>query len=70
MKDKEIIFVIEEEPDGGYCARALNDSIVTQADQLNQMHDIIRDAVRCHFDEGKEPKVIHLHFVRDETIAL
>ncbi len=61
MNNKEIIFVIEEEPDRGYCAHALNESIFTQADRLDQLHERIRDAVRCHFDEGKEPKVIHLH---------
>ena len=28
-----------------------------------------REAVRCHFDEGKAPKLIRLNYVRDEVIA-
>lgn len=69
MNNKEIIFVVEEDIDG-YSAHALKESIFTQADHLDQLHEQVRDAVRCHFEEGQEPKVIHLHFVRDETIAL
>jgi hypothetical protein len=29
----------------------------------------VRDAVRCHFDQGEAPKVICRHFVRDEVIS-
>ena len=36
---------------------------------LDELHVQVRDAVRCHFDEGKAPPVIRLHFVRDEVIA-
>ena len=66
----EIIFVIEESPDGGFHARALGESIHTEADDLKQLHDNIREAVQCHFEEGKAPKVIRLHYVRDEVIGL
>jgi hypothetical protein len=59
---KEIIFVVEQ-------ARALDASIFTQADSAQELHARVRDAVRCHFDEGDAPKVIRLHFVRDEVIA-
>jgi hypothetical protein len=48
----ELIFVVEEAPEGGYTARALNASIFTEADSLADLHAQIRDAVRCHFDEG------------------
>jgi hypothetical protein len=66
----EIIFVEEEAPDGGFTARALGESIVTQADSVPDLHPLVRDAVHCHFDEGEAPKVIRLHFaVRDEFIA-
>ena len=70
MNGKEIIFVVEEDPEGGYNARALSEPIFTQADQLQDLHARIRDAVRCHFDEGQEPKIVHLHYVREEIIAL
>jgi len=65
----EIIFVVEEAPEGGYTARALGESIVTQAESVADLHSRVREAVHCHFDEGAAPKVIRLHFVRDEVIA-
>ncbi len=65
----EIIFVVEQAPEGGYSARALGESNFTQADSVADLHARVRDAVRCHFDEGKAPKMIRLHFVRDEVIA-
>ncbi|HPO10368.1 MAG TPA: 2-oxoisovalerate dehydrogenase [bacterium] len=66
----EIIFVVEEAPEGGYTARALGESIFTEAEELSQLQERVRDAVHCHFDEGQEPSVIRLHFVREEIIAL
>ncbi len=65
----EIIFLIEEAPEGGYTARALGESIYTEADTIEDLQNHIRDAVRCHFDEGKVPKVIRLHHVREEIIT-
>jgi hypothetical protein len=66
----EIIFVVEDAPEGGYTARALGESIFTEADSIEQLHAQVRDAVACHYDEGARPKVIRLHFVRDEVIAV
>ena len=66
----EIIFVVEEAAEGGYTARALGTSIFTEADSLAHLHEEIRDAVRCHFEEGQAPKVVGLHFVREELIAV
>lgn len=65
----EIIFVVEDSPEGGYMARALGVSIYTQADSVATLHENVRDAVRCHFDADDVPKLIRLHFVRDEVIA-
>jgi hypothetical protein len=66
----EIIFLVEEAPEGGYVARALGASVFTEADTIAELHEQVRDAVKCHFDEGQEPKVIRLHFVREEVIAV
>ena len=66
----ELIFIIGEAPEGGYTARALNAPIFTEADTLADISDQVRDAVRCHFDEGLAPKVIRLHLVREEVIAV
>ena len=56
-------------PEGGFTARALDASIFTQAESTEELHTRVRDAVRCHFDSDKIPKMIRLHFVRDEVIA-
>lgn len=64
----EIIFLIEETPEGGYLARALGESIFTEADSINELHVKIRDAVTCHFEEDNQPKLIRLHHVKEEVI--
>ncbi|HEX6623516.1 MAG TPA: hypothetical protein VF064_07365 [Pyrinomonadaceae bacterium] len=66
---EELIFLVEEAPEGGYTARALGASIFTEADDLDGLREMVRDAVRCHFDEGQGPRVIRLHFVREEVFA-
>jgi len=66
----EIFFLVEEALEGGYAAKALGESIFTEADSLEELHANVRDAVRCHFDEGKVPKMIRLHFVHDEVLAV
>ena len=65
----EIIFIVEEAPEGGFTARALGTSIFTEADSVADLHMQVRDAVRCHFEAAQMPKVIRLHFVRDELIS-
>ncbi|HVG29322.1 MAG TPA: hypothetical protein VM864_06335 [Pyrinomonadaceae bacterium] len=67
---KELIFLVEDAPEGGYTARALGEDIVTEGDDLDDLRDMVRDAVRCHFDEGEAPGVIRLHFVREEVLAV
>lgn len=66
----ELIFVVEDAPEGGFIARALGVSIFTEADTVTELHGKIRDAVRCHFDEGLAPKIVRLHHVREEVIAV
>jgi len=66
----EIIFIVEEAPEGGYTAHALDVPIFTEADDIAALQDQVRDAVRCHFDEAERPKVIRLHFVREDVIAV
>ena len=58
---EEIIFVVEEEPEGGYTARALGYSIFTEADTYEELRGQVREAIRCHFDEDADiPKLIRL----------
>lgn len=65
----EITFLVEEAEEGGYIARALNESIFTDADDLPALHLSVREAVRCHFDEGVGPERIRLQILREEIIA-
>ncbi|MCH7721106.1 MAG: 2-oxoisovalerate dehydrogenase E1 subunit beta [Planctomycetes bacterium] len=66
----EIVFLVEEDPDGGLTAHAIGESIFSQAADMESLKEKVRDAVRCHFpDESSRPKLIRLHSVRDEVIA-
>jgi hypothetical protein len=56
----ELIFLVEAAPEGGYTARAVSASIFTEADDLDALREQVRDAVRCHFDEGCEPQAIRV----------
>ncbi|MBD2627950.1 2-oxoisovalerate dehydrogenase E1 subunit beta [Trichormus variabilis] len=57
----EIVFLVEDDPDGGYTATALGQSIFTQADNIEILKIMICDAVQCHFpNEEERPKIIQL----------
>jgi predicted RNase H-like HicB family nuclease len=67
----ELVFLVEEDVDGGFTARVLGQSIFTQGENREELVRNIRDAVRCHFDSPEElPKVLRLHYVRDEVTSL
>lgn len=65
----EIVFLVEDAPEGGLLARALGHSIFTEADTYEELRDRVRDAVHCHFDEHDRPSMIRLHYVKDEVLA-
>jgi hypothetical protein len=67
---EEIIFIVEESIEGGYFAKALSLPIITEADTLDELRIMVKDAVHCHFDDPAQmPKMIRLHFVKDEVFA-
>ncbi|MBI1291296.1 2-oxoisovalerate dehydrogenase [bacterium] len=66
----ELVFLVEEAPEGGFTAKALGASIYTQAETWPELNERVREATLCHYDEGEAPNIIRLHFVRDEVIAL
>lgn len=68
--EKEIIFLVEEAPEGGYIARSLGHSIFTEGNNIEEIKEHSKDAVRCHFDEAELPRLIRLHIVKDEVIAI
>jgi predicted RNase H-like HicB family nuclease len=68
--NSEIIFEVTDAEDGGYCAMALGYGINTQAETVEELRAMVRDAVDCFFDDPSQaPKIIRLHFVRDEVLA-
>jgi hypothetical protein len=70
MAVNELIMMVEEAPEGGWIARALGESIFTEADDLESLRAQVRDAVHCHFEEARLPKIIRLHFNREEVLAV
>jgi len=67
----EIVFLIEDAPEGGYIARALGQSIFTEAETWDELEVAVRDAIQCHFESEKErPSILRLHYVRDKVVAL
>jgi predicted RNase H-like HicB family nuclease len=66
----ELLFVVEEDPTGGFTARAVGHSLFTQADSHDELVSNIREAIDAHFEPPNLPKLIRLHFVRDEVLAL
>ena len=55
----EIVFEVrEDEADGGFVARALGHSIVTQAETWEALRANTREAVLCHFEEGEAPHIL------------
>jgi predicted RNase H-like HicB family nuclease len=65
---EEIIFIVKESQEGGYEARAVGFSIFAEGDDYEEIKHNIRDAVRCHFEE-EIPRLIRIHYVREEIIA-
>jgi len=66
----EIIFLVEEAIEGGFIARALGESIFTEAETLDELRRNLREAVECHFDPEQMPKLIRLHMVKEEVISI
>jgi hypothetical protein len=70
MTETEIVFSVQESPEGGYEAKALGYSIYTRAETLPDLKEALKDAVRCHFGDADQPKLIRLHLVKDEVIQV
>lgn len=66
----EILFLVEDAPEGGYTARALGYSIFTEADTWEDLKLAIQDALECHFEQDKKPKLVRLHYLREEVMAV
>ena len=71
MTATEIIFeASEDELDGGYSASTLGFGIHTQGDTMDELRRNVRESVDCYFDDSTErPRLIRLHYVRDEVLV-
>lgn len=71
MAASEIIFEVrEDEAEGGYLARALGFSIFTDGKTLEELRQNVKEATDCHFEDTTDaPRIIRLHFVRDEVLG-
>jgi hypothetical protein len=65
----ELVFLVEEAPEGGFTARGLGEAVFTEADSLEELRQAVRDAVRCQFEPGTQPRVIGPHLVHDEVLT-
>ena len=70
MTDSEVVFQVWESVEGGYHARAVGHSIFTEADDWENLREMMRDAVLCHFDEEEAPQAIRVHLVQGEVIPV
>jgi predicted RNase H-like HicB family nuclease len=67
----ELIFEVREAEEGGYIARALGYSIFTEAETWEELRENVREVTALHFEEeSAKPKLIQLHFTKDELIPL
>lgn len=67
---KEVIFIVEEALEGGLTAKALGESIFTEAETMEELRENVKEAVECHFNAGTMPRIIRLHMVREEIISI
>ena len=68
--EQEIIFLVEEAPEGGYTAKALGHCICTEADSIARLRKRVQEATRCHFEAEEMPRSIRLRVVKDEVIPV
>lgn len=66
----EVFFLVEEAIEGGYIAKAVGEGIFTEADTMDELKVNIREAVQCHFEPEHLSKIIRLHLVKEEVIAV
>lgn len=66
----EVFFLVEEDLEGGYTAKALGETIFTDGETLEELKINIKEAVHCHFEEDNLPKIIRLHLVKEELLTV
>jgi hypothetical protein len=68
---KELVFIVEKDPEEGYLAHSLGESIFTQADDMAALQVAIRDAIPCHFPDPEDrPDLIRLRHIWEDVFIL
>jgi predicted RNase H-like HicB family nuclease len=65
-----LLFVVQEDPEGGYTAKAPGYGIYTQGETMDELLANIKEAIQCHFEEGDIPSSFTLHTIKREVVAL
>ncbi|MDH4216669.1 MAG: hypothetical protein OEV23_07240 [Gallionella sp.] len=65
----EVSFFSEGTPEVVLTAQSSGEPIFAEADMVESLYRQVRDAVHCHFEKGKAPKIIRLHFTREGGFA-
>ena len=73
-KRGEIAFEVERDEESGWLTASWDaprgqGGITTQGKDLRELEQNVREAVRCHFENGKLPWRIRLHFLDDPVLA-
>lgn len=65
---QEIVFIVEDDAESGFIAKALEVPIFTEAETFEAWKEVIKEAVHCHFDDSQK-RIIRLHYVKEEVFA-
>jgi predicted RNase H-like HicB family nuclease len=66
----ELVFEVTQEMDGGFVAECLTESIVTQADNWDELRQNVKEAVAAFFFDRPHPASVRLRLTRDEVVAV
>jgi hypothetical protein len=67
----DLIFEVRDGEDGGYCACALGHAIFTEAQTWDELRANVLEATSLHFEDGgAHPRLVQLHYVKDELIPM
>ena len=50
-----LLFVVQEDPDGGFTAKSQGYGIYTQGETMDELLANKKEAIQCHFEEEKSP---------------
>jgi hypothetical protein len=67
VPESEIVFAVQESPEGGYEAKALSHAVFKQSKTLEELKATAQEAVRCHFDEAGHPSAICFCPVKEQN---